>query len=179
MVVAEDRSLEVLKRFARVESERLDECGPGLFVRRERVRLPARAVERHHEQPAQVFVQRLLTHERLELRHSLGMAAEGEVGFKAMLERDKPQVFESGDLVADEVLVAKLCERWPAPEHKRLAEHLSGFVRVAVGEQTPAAFEQALEPVDVERFGLQPKQVASQGCVSSKPWSSPLRNCET
>jgi hypothetical protein len=45
-VVAEDRGLETVQRFARVEAERLDECRACILISRESIGLPTGAVER-------------------------------------------------------------------------------------------------------------------------------------
>ena len=134
-VVAEDRLLELLQRLARVEAELVDERGARVLVGGERVGLAAGAVEREHQQAAQALAQRVLAHERLELGHGLGVAAEREVGLEPLLERDEAQLLEPADLVAGERLVAEVRERRPAPEPERPAQHVAAPRRVALGEQ--------------------------------------------
>src|SRR5204862_6847660 len=74
-VVTQDRALELLELRARLEPELLDEDAATLAVARERLRLPARPVEREHQLPAQLLSQRLLCDERLELRDEPLVAA--------------------------------------------------------------------------------------------------------
>ena len=52
-LVAKDLRLEPLELRARLDSELVDEAGACILVRLERFRLPARAIQREHELPAE------------------------------------------------------------------------------------------------------------------------------
>ena len=56
----------------------------------ESVGLPAGSIQRQHQLTAQPFSQWILVHELLEFGHELTVAAEGEVGVDAILERRQP-----------------------------------------------------------------------------------------
>jgi hypothetical protein len=51
----------------------------------ERLRLPARAIERQHQLPAQPLAQRLLGDQRLQLADQLAVAAAGQIGLDPVL----------------------------------------------------------------------------------------------
>ena len=67
----------------------------------------------------------MLAHERLELGHGLGVAAERELGFEPQLDRGQAQLLEPRGLVAREGVVAEVGQRRPAPERERLAASTS------------------------------------------------------
>ena len=62
--------------------ELLDERGPRGAVGRERVRLAPAAVEREHEQGVRLLAQRVLEHERAELRQHLRVPVAAELGLR-------------------------------------------------------------------------------------------------
>ena len=92
VVLAQDRRMELVQRARRARSRARRRARSGSPVGLERIRLPARAVEREHRagrrKPLAV---RVLGDERLELGHELRMAAELEVGVDPALERDEPR----------------------------------------------------------------------------------------
>ncbi len=79
-VLAQDRALEILQGARRVEAELLRERPTDVPVGRQRLRLVARPVQRHHELAADALVQWMLPSQPLELVHDLGRAPEPEVG---------------------------------------------------------------------------------------------------
>ena len=79
-VLAQDRLLELAQLCPRLEPELLVERAPSLAVGLERVRLPARAVERKHELGARALVEGTLGDRRLQLGDELGVAAQLELG---------------------------------------------------------------------------------------------------
>src|SRR5439155_16610257 len=135
----------------------LDQCGAGVAVGPERLGLPARAVEGEHQEHAQALAPGMLSDQRVQLGYGLGVAAEREVRFEPMLERNQAELFEPADLVAREVLVAELRQRRAAPEAERLAQHPSGLERVTVGERGACACEEDFEPRGVPGVRLEPK----------------------
>ena len=121
-VLPEDRRLELLQRLARLEAQLVGELAPGLAVRLERLGLALAAVEREHQLVPEPLPQRMRGHERLELRHQLGVAAEREVGLDTQLERAEPQLLQPRDLGLSELLVGQVGQRRPAPQRECLAQ---------------------------------------------------------
>jgi hypothetical protein len=64
-VLHEDRSLESLKLWARLDAELLNEDVAGLPIRVERLGLPSTAVEREHQLAAKSLTQGIFGHEPL------------------------------------------------------------------------------------------------------------------
>ena len=159
-VLSEDRALESLERLAGVEAELVDEGGSRVLVRAERVGLAAGAVEREHQQPADVLAERMLAREHLQLGDGLRVPAEREVGLEAVLQRDEAKLLEPGDLVAGERLEREVPERRAAPQAERPAEDVGRLARVIRGEQAAALLEQALEHAGVETVVLETQHVA-------------------
>ncbi len=161
LVMAENGLLELLQLAARLEPELAVEIGPRLLVPLERVGLTAGAVQREHELRPQTLAQRLLEHERFELGHERGMAAESKVGLDPQLERRQAELLQPGDLGLGEGLGLEICKRWAPPESERVPERAGCTSGVACREQTPAGLEQPLEALGVELIRRQPEQVAA------------------
>jgi hypothetical protein len=75
-VLPEDQPLELAERRRRLDAELVGEQAPRLLVRDERVRLPARPVEREHLLPPQPLPERLSCDERLELADEIAVPPE-------------------------------------------------------------------------------------------------------
>ena len=122
-------------------------------VRLQRVRLPARAVEREHDLAAQALAQRVLGDQRLELGHDGVVIAEREVSVDALLERDDAKLFEPARLGFGIRLVRDLGVRRPAPQRERVVQE-PGAVR---GLAIACVAQRRLEPgrVDLPRVGAQ------------------------
>ncbi len=120
-VLSQDPPFEQPQLGARLEPE-LVERGARGAVGLERLRLPARPVERQHQLPAQPLALRLLRDQDLELADELGVTAEREVGLDPLLERRQPQILQPPGLDPRERLLAELRQRRPAPQAERLAQ---------------------------------------------------------
>ena len=73
-LLAKDRAVQRLQLRAGLDPELVDERSACVAVRRERVGLPARAVQREHQLRTEPFAQRMAADEQLQLRHELGLA---------------------------------------------------------------------------------------------------------
>ena len=110
--VAQDLRLESLELGAGLDSELVDEAGARVLVHLQRFGLPARAIQREHQLPAERLAKRMLAYERLELTDDVAVPAELEVGVDPLLEGDEPQLLEPPDLRLCEVVERELRERW-------------------------------------------------------------------
>jgi hypothetical protein len=107
----------------------------------------------------------MLANEGLEFGHNFGVTAEREVGLETLLECNESKSLEPPDLVPRELVVAELHQRRAPPEAERLTQDLSGFGRLALGEEAAAARDQALENHRVENARLESKQVPGRVCL--------------
>ena len=144
----QDRLLELSERTPRLDPQLVDECVPAVSVRRERLGLPARAVERQHQLLSRPLPQRMVGDEGLELTDELAVPPGGEVCVDPLLEAAQVELFQSGDLALGEVRIGELGQGRPAPELERLARH-------------PVPHE-PLELQHVELVVLDPDQVAGR-----------------
>ena len=94
-ILAQDGALEVAKRCARLEPELTAEHVPGTPVGIERLRLTPGAIQREHEEPAELLAKRVLADEALELGRGLGVTAPSHLGLETQLERHEPELFEA------------------------------------------------------------------------------------
>ena len=95
---------------------------PRLAVGLERLGLAPAAVEREHQLAGEPLARRVLGDEPPQLADDLGVAAGGEVGLDAQLERGQPLLLEPRDLGLRERLERQVGERRPAPQRERLAQ---------------------------------------------------------
>src|SRR5439155_26767109 len=86
-VVAQDRLLEIVQRATRFEPELVNERPAGVLVGGERLGLTAGTVERNHQLGPQLFTQRMVGDERLELADQTGVPSKSDLGLDPFLER--------------------------------------------------------------------------------------------
>lgn len=82
----QDRLLERSHLAARLDAQLVHQRTAGGLVGGKRFGLPPRAIEREHVLPAQALVQRVLGHQRLELRHHV-VLPEREIGLDPIAHR--------------------------------------------------------------------------------------------
>ncbi len=148
-VLLQDRALQLLERGRRLDPQLLDEHASRVLVRRERVRLPAGAVEHAHLERAEGLAQRLLVDERLDLCGEAPVSTEIEIGGDALLERRQAQVEQTRRGRTGEGLV-EVGQRRAAPESQGLGEQARRPARVAVGSRDATLGHEALELAEVE-----------------------------
>ncbi len=162
-VLPEDRPLQLLQGWARVEAEILREGFAGFAIDLERIRLAAAAVEREHPLLEEPLAIRLVGRERLELGDDSVVAAARELRVEAKLERAEPQLLEPLGLGGSASLVRQIGESRASPDRERLPEVVGRVFRAAGLESRPAALERALEAVEVELVLLDDDAVAAAG----------------
>src|SRR5581483_239289 len=160
-VLAEDRLLELPERRTGLEAELGDEGAPRVGEDPERLRLPARAVEREHLLAAEPLPQRVLRRQRLELGRECRVPAERELRVDPLLDREQAQLLEPVDLGSRERLVCEIGERAAAPQRKPFLEPRQGASRIPAGVRAAALLEESLEPVGVELLRLELEDVAA------------------
>ena len=96
--MAQHCCLDSLELTAGIEAELVAKQLADPLVGGERVRLPAAAVERHHQMTPQPLPERILPHQELELADELVVATAGEIGGDASLDRGEVLLFEAGRL---------------------------------------------------------------------------------
>jgi hypothetical protein len=139
-----------LQRRARLDPEVADECLPRLSVAAQRICLPARAVEREHQLPAQALAQRMVGDERVELADQLLVQAAREVAVDPLHPRDEAVLVESVHLVASGRLELDPVERRTPPEGERVAEQLRGGGDIAGARSRLGVADEPLEPGRVQ-----------------------------
>jgi hypothetical protein len=136
-------SLERPELLAGLDPEALDERLARRTIGRERVSLPAGAVERQHQLPAEPLAVRMLGDERLQLGDELAVPAEREVGVDSLLEHGQALLLESAGRRRREGLAVEVGQRRATPEGERIA-------RPSVGPQPGELVEVGVPRRDVE-----------------------------
>src|SRR5262249_14388759 len=124
--------------------------------------LPAGAVEREHELPAEAFSQRVFRHERLQLSDEIGVTSEGQVGFEALLEHRELQLLEASDLSLRKRLVCDVREGRPPPEGGRRPEEFGSLRRTTLRERLARLRQQPLAPRRVQFLRCEDKRVTGR-----------------
>ena len=122
--MVEQLPVELLQLGTGLDAELLDQHPSRLLIQREGIRLPAAAVEGEHQLPARALAERMVTHDRVQFRHDLAVAAPCKLGLDPPLERDCAQLVEPRDLAANPRLLLELGQCAAAPERERLVQHL-------------------------------------------------------
>ena len=122
-VVGQDRALELLELWARLEPEFFDEGRARIAVDVQSVRLTSRAVQREHQLTAQALAQRLTRGECLQLRHELCRLPCPQVGLDPILDRRNTQLLQPRHLRLRERLVHEV--RQGGPRHSASASRSS------------------------------------------------------
>ena len=158
----ENLPLELLQRAAGLETELRDHRPPRVLIGRQRIGLPARAVEREHQLLAEAFAERILGDEALQLRDGGRVTSEREVGLDPVLDRAQPELLEPPDLALSEVLVRELGQCRPPPQAERLTKEIVRPRRVALLQRAPPFSRELLEPHEVEGRALERQAVAGR-----------------
>ena len=148
--MAEDPALELPELRSRLEPELGVEVRAPVAVAGERVRLPARPVQRRHELGPQTLAERMLDDEPLEIGDELLVPAEPQSGLETQLDALQPELVQPQRLLAREQLAAQSGERIAPPEIERTREERLGQAVVCIRERLPAVGEQVLEALGVE-----------------------------
>ena len=156
----QDRPLQLLQRGTGLDAELVDECGSGLAVGLERLRLPARPVERAHHQLTGAFAERMGVNEPFGLRKRVAMAAAGKIGLERALQHEQAHLLEPRRFVLEERLVRQVGEGRSTPQRERLAQQAGGLLETPVVQCDAARTCQPLEHVQVERVRLDTGHVA-------------------
>ena len=117
-IVRKDLALQLPQLRPRLEAELVQEKRSSSLIRIEGVCLATRAVERKHQLRAQSLPERMLGHERFELRDERGMTALGEVSVEPLLEACKRELLDPRNLVLCERLVREVSQRNPPLQPK-------------------------------------------------------------
>ena len=156
-VLREHLPLQLSQPRARLDSQ-LVEHRPGVAVGGQGLRLPARAVKRHHQLGSQALPVRLLRDQRLELADQVRVAAECEVGLDPLLQCGKALPVEPPGFQPGKRLSSKLGQRRPPPELESLAQELRGVVQV----RSPRLRNQRLEAQEIELVRFDRNQIAGR-----------------
>ena len=119
--------------------------------------MPARAVEREHQLPAEPLTERFLADQRVELGDEGGVAPEGEVGVDAVLERLESKLGEVHRRGARR-LARQVGERISSPQRERLLQQGGGLTRLGGAR----LFDEPAETVEVALIGLDAEEVAGR-----------------
>ena len=105
----------------------------------------------------------MLGRERLELGDDGVVPAARELRVVAKLERREPQLLEPLCLGGAPRLLGQVGKSRPAPDRERLAEVVRRVLRATGLERRAAAFERALEAVEIELVLPDDDAVAAAG----------------
>ena len=123
--LAEELLLQGAQVRARFDAELVDQQPPHPGVRRERVGLPATAVQRRHERGPQPLAERVLSHQGLELTDELTASTEVDPCGHHVLEETQPELLETGAMglgpvaEVDEDLAAEQAQPFAGLRHRR------------------------------------------------------------
>ena len=131
----EDLPLELAQPRPRIEPELAGELLAGRGEDRERIGVPARAIEGEHQLPDQALSQRVLAHQLLELGHETRALAAREVGVDPLLHGEQTSLLELCDPAGGDRLVLQVRQCRAAPEGECFAQDVRRLSGVTAGAQ--------------------------------------------
>jgi hypothetical protein len=158
-VLAQDRGLQVAQRLARVDAEVVGEGLAQPVVRGQRVGLPAGPVQREHELPVDLLVERLLPGQPLQVRYQLGVLAERELGVDQRPLGVQPHLVQPARLLVRQGDAGQVGQRAAAPQRERGAQVPDPLGRVG---RAPALPDQSLGDLHVRALGTEVEDVAGR-----------------
>ena len=154
LVAGDDLLVQPAEPRRRLHAEFLAKPGLQQLVGPKGIGLTTRPVQRDHELPRQMFLQRVLANEAFEFGHQLPRHPPLQIGIDACLDRFEAQLLETSDLALRERFVGEVLEWSPPPERQRLPEHQRRGSGIGLGQRptlrTPAARSAPSRP-DPER----------------------------
>ena len=158
-ILVEDRPFEASQRRPGLDSELLDERLPRRPIGRQRVGLPARAIEREHQLAAKSLAQRVLGDKCFELGNELGVrdraARSASIRSSSASSRSSSS---RRDLGLRPRLEREIDERRPSPQRESLVQPVARNRRL----RPSRLVEEPLEPVRVQAVALEAKLVAGR-----------------
>ncbi len=118
---------------------------PGPAVDLERLRVPARAVQRAHQQQPQAFPQRVVRHQPAQLGHGLVVPAQGELGREPQFEGTEAELGQPFGLRFDQRRRRDVGQRTAVPQVQCLGQQPGRVLVVPGGVGPPAVPHHGLE----------------------------------
>jgi hypothetical protein len=168
--VIQNPPLELHERRPGLDPQLVHQHAPGGPEGLERVGLSPRSIQREHQLGARALAVAMLGDQRLEAGNHVQMPAELELRLDLLLERDQAKLVESRRLYCRKGLVAKLAERLPAHEPKRLRQLLRGDGRTS----TAGLREKAPKALDVELVAVAEQKPIAAGVADDSLRTKPL-----
>ena len=158
-VLTQHRRMQRLQVRTRVETELLGEPLLGLVVGRERVRLSAGSVQRHHELAGELLVEGVCGHHMPQPRHDVTVLSQRERRRRRGLLGPHPKLGEPGDRGRGEVRGAQVVENVPTPEGQGVAQQRGRPIGFTDSERLLTPMDETLEDVRVEVVGVEDEAV--------------------
>nr|WP_264159876.1 hypothetical protein [Actinomadura montaniterrae] len=162
-VLVQDVAFQPLELGARVQPEAVPQDVAEVLVDRQRLALAAAPVERQHQQAAQPLARGLLVDQRRHLADQLVVAAEGEFGLEAVLQRGEPRLLQRRQLGPRGDGVDDVGQRGAAPQREGLAQAPGRGLPRLRAEVGAAPFHQRAETGGVDEAGVEAEQVSGRG----------------
>jgi len=150
-----------------LQTELVDQGGPGAAVGLEGLGLPSRPVQRGHQQALQPFPHRVTRGQLSQFWCDRRGMTAGELGSVQPFQARHPALGESVGLGAQQRHVGDIAERVPAPEPEGLAQQPHRTDRPPGVGAVCAFGEQGLEAFGIEFVGVDAQRVA--GALETDP----------
>ena len=143
-----------------IDAELLGQRSPDVLIRRQRVRLPARRLERIHQLIPQPLAQRVLGRQFLQLGHQLGAPPQGQLSVDPVFASGQPQLRQPGDRGRGERGVRDIGQRRAAPLAQRPGQQRRSLSQTPVGQRAAARANLLLEGTRIHAIVIHHEPVA-------------------
>jgi hypothetical protein len=149
LILAEDLCVQLLQRLAGVYPELLHQSPSRPVVGRQGFALVAGSVAGEHELSPQSLPPWVCGDERLQLADQIRIAAEGEIGVDALLQRRESQVAQSFNLHLRKRGKGQILKRRPPEQSERFAQGRCGSLRITGRTRPPTLIHQGVESLQI------------------------------
>ena len=161
---SENLLVHLAKRSGRLGAELVSEASPHPFVRGQRVRRPARRLEREHQLSREPLIERLLSDVRRQRGEQLSMLTPLQRELVVVQLHAQPLLCQGGAHVSQPRRVhARQRGAWPQPEG--LGQARKCAVGVPSPARRPRIGDQATKPGQIEPLGVDDGDIPAAGAV--------------
>jgi hypothetical protein len=112
----------------------------------------------------------MLDDELRQLSRHLRVCAESQLGLDSLFQRADPQIRQTRDLSLGERLIGEIGQGLPPPQSEGLPQERYGLIRLPRGNGPSPLINKALEPLRVDRFGIDREEIARRAPQQEAAW---------
>ena len=152
--------MQLLDRRTRLQTQLLNQHRAGRLIGVQRLRLPARAVQRQHQLPPQPLPKGMRRSKSIKLADEICMPSEREVSLDPLFQTSQAKLDDPLDLAASPLLVGEVGKRRAAEKPQSPRQLLRRRSQIPSRQRGWPALKQILETSQVDLLARERQSVA-------------------